>query len=420
MKEASLVIVFILIIILQNARTLVPAPFNVKVSCHNFVSVAYWNFGKGSLRPLFRVQILKDINNADSETTDTWLHHQNISSSVTHIHDSYYVNVSAMNGSEIATSAVSPEFSYHKYLPAEVRCTLDFPNVTLSVKGGQITFTFIHPYQVYKDTPTVKNLNRLYPNGSEECKNFKYRVLYNGKDTLHMDKICKEEVCKGTFQAPGNSERYCISLTGTELNTNSGIICQHEETQTNWTYFILIVMCIVVTGFSLLIVIGVIVFTRTMKTMPPVPKPLVPLGFKTHPENTMMPKDYNGQIAWPFVSPKPLLRTPKEVVLVDSPSLAAPKEGSQVLIGQVHLEEWSGNQEAMHLIDLRDPCHKVCSDQSRQWETGREEPAEDCGSSLLYSSFSGYDRPQVLEVEISPGDIVNGYGPCDHTSEMVI
>ena len=58
--------------------------------------------------------------------------------------------------------------------------------MTLSVKGGQITFAFSHPYQVYKDTPTVKNLNRLYLNGCEECKMFKYSVLYNGMVRTQM------------------------------------------------------------------------------------------------------------------------------------------------------------------------------------------------------------------------------------------
>ena len=40
-----------------------------------------------------------------------------------------------------------------------------------------------------------------------------------------------EELCKGTFQVPGNNEGYCISLKGTELNTKSGILCQPEEPQ---------------------------------------------------------------------------------------------------------------------------------------------------------------------------------------------
>ncbi|XP_035256353.1 interferon gamma receptor 1 isoform X1 [Anguilla anguilla] len=395
-----------------QAEKTVPAPFDLKLSCHNFETVVYWNYKNVSLRPRFRVQILKDINNADSETTETSFLRQDISSFVTHIYDSYYVNVSAMKESEISTSAVSPQFSYRKDLPAEVRCTLDFPNVTLSVKDGQITFTFSHPYQVYKDTPMVKKLN-----GCEECNKFKYSVSYNETDTYNYE--CLEEVCKETFHIPGNSDQHCISLSGTELKINSGRICQCEETQISWIYFIFVSVCIVVAGAFVLIVIGVIVFMRTTKTMPLLPKTLVTLGFKKHPENTMMPKDYNGQIAWPFISPKTLLLSPKEVVPADSPNLAAPEEGSRFPIGEVHLEEWSSNQEATHLLDLREPCHKVCSDQSRQWEITREEPTEDYGGSPPYGNFSGYDRPQVLEVEISPGDIVHGYGPRDHDDQMV-
>ncbi|KAJ8284500.1 hypothetical protein COCON_G00033500 [Conger conger] len=415
MKEGPLAYVLILIVIVQHARTLVPASLDVEVRCHNFETFANWTYDKGSLQPIFRVQILKDINNADSETNCTSLHHLNISSSVTHIYDTYYVNVSAMNGSNKSISAVSPQFSYRKDLPAEIRCMLDFPNVTLSVKGGQITFTFSHPYQVYKDTPTVKNLNRLYPNGCEECKNFKYRV---GMDTLYDEKICKEEVCKGTFQVPGNSERYCISLNGTDLNTKSGMLCQLEESQIGWisVTIIIIVLCIMTGSF---IVFGAIACSITRKTMPSLPKPLLPLGFKMHPENTMMPKDYNGQIVLPFVSHKPLFLTPKEEIPVDTPSLAAPHEGSRLRIGQAHLEEWNSNQEAMHLIELRDPCHKVWSDQSRQSGPAMEEPVENSSGSPLGCSLSGYDRPQVLEVEISPGDIVDGYGLNDHTSQIV-
>lgn len=140
------------------------------------------------------------------------------------------------------------------------------------------------------------------------------------------------------------------------------------------------------------------------------------MGFKMYPENTMMPKDYNGQIAWLLVSPKALLLTPDEVLPVDSPSLLAPQEGCRFPIGQVHLEEWSSNQEARHLIDLREPCHKVWNDQSKQSGPTKEKLEEDCSSSPLCSSLSGYDRPQVLE--ISPGDIVDGYGPYDHTSQI--
>ncbi|KAJ8264623.1 hypothetical protein GJAV_G00151390 [Gymnothorax javanicus] len=408
LNSAYAFIIFILMF--PDGRTSVPAPFDVKVSCHNFDTTVFWNYTKGPSRPLFRVQILKDLNIADSVATNTRLHHLNISSSVTDFHNSYYVNVSAINGSQISTSAESQQFSYHKYLPAELRCTLDFPKVTLTVKHGQIKYTFSHPYQVYKETPTVKNLMSLCAIGCKECWVFQYRVVYNGTNLIHHDEECMEEICRGTFHVPGNSDLYCITLSGKELNTNSGIICQREESENGTVHAVVISACVLVIGCFVLI--GVVATLRTirMQSMPSLPKPLVHHGFKTHIENTMKPKDFNGQIAGPLVSSTPLLLSSKDEESVDSPSLATPQEGSRFPIGWVCQQQWSSSEEAMHLIDHREACDIVCGGQSRQWEPTRKEPVVDRSGSSVHSIFSGYDRPQVLEVEISPGDIVEGYG----------
>ncbi|KAI1896560.1 hypothetical protein AGOR_G00096030 [Albula goreensis] len=405
MKVASsLVSAFFLIIVFHGVHTLVPAPFNVTVSCHNFETIVHWNYSKNSLQPTFEVKILRDIKSSPSvpkKSFLTKLHYLNISTAVKDISETYYVNVTALGRSENSTPGSSQQFSYHESLPAEVRCTLDFPPVKLSVKNGKITIAFTHPSQVYKNT-------------SKEfvaCENFKYNIFLND---MMEEEFCNTDECKITRPAPKVNEKYCVNLTGSFCNTNmknSGEQCQYEESQSGWEYFILIFVAILMVTFVGMI-IGFIVFKRKTEAMPQLPKSLKHLGFQKYPEKNKVPEVYEKvqdvQIVWPLVNSSPPLHNPKEMDLGDSPE--SPQEGSRFPIG--HVGEWRSNQEA---ISSRGSCHLVTSNQSNQWEPEGEDPGDNSGSSLFSGiNSSGYDRPQILvemNVEISPGETVHAYGP---------
>ncbi|KAG7493000.1 hypothetical protein MATL_G00020680 [Megalops atlanticus] len=397
MKDSLLTSALTLLIILENGLTLVPAPFNVTVTCHNFETIVYWKYSEVSQFPLFKVELIKDVFNEESEMKNTTLPYVNISSSI-RILERYYVKVTAVNGSEKSETAESPTFSFDNSVPVSILCFLDFPDVNLSVKGGLMTVTFTHPFHVYRNTPALEQLS--------PSKVFRYKVLLNGAMSETLCECAEiQRDCSITIPVP-EKKLHCVNLTGTLRNTvvrTSKEICQQEEPQSGMPYFAIPLALALAASVGIMCLVIVFVKKTTSTS-----SRLKFLFSSLHPQQTMMPQVLDMQI-----SSTPLLQVLKDTSLEEIPTVIALLQGGSCFrIGQeactgLHMEERGSGQGPAQPTSLREPCR----DQPSGRELENKKQGEDSGDSqLCVIGSSGYDRPQILlEVELFPADLVEGY-----------
>ncbi|XP_036377626.1 interferon gamma receptor 1 [Megalops cyprinoides] len=397
MKDSLLTSTLTLLIILENGLTLVPAPFNVMVTCHNFETMVYWKYNEVSQFLLFKVELIKDVFKEESEMKNTRLPYVNISSSI-RIFERYYVKVTAVNGSEESETAESPTFSFDKSIPVSILCFLDFPDINLSVKGGLMTVNFTHPFHVYRNTPALKQLS--------PSTVFRYKVLLNETSETLYECAENQRDCSITLPVP-KKKLHCINVTGILRSTvvrTSKEICQQEEPQSSMLYFAIPFVVASTLAASVGIVTLVIVFLKKTRSTSSLPNFLAPGKFSSlHPEQTMMTQVLDMQI-----SSTPLLQVLDDASLEEFPTVTAlPQEGSRFRIGQEHMEEWGNSWWPARPASLREPCR----DQPSERELKDKKQGEDSGDSqLCVTGSSGYDRPQMLlEVELVPDDHVEGY-----------
>ncbi|KAG7462967.1 hypothetical protein MATL_G00190340 [Megalops atlanticus] len=391
----------------------VPAPANVSILCHNFETVAHWNYPEPSLKPRFFVSVTSYRGGGAKvqKCFNTTHQHCNMTNLILGSpEDSYFVTVSAAVGSNKSADIDSPEFTYNKNMFENILCTLDFPPVDVSFLDGVVDVSFTHPFYIYRGALGKKKRD----------VDFSYSIftwVEDEREITESEFTCalKDKECKETVAVLKPEARHCVEINGT-LNqfvlTASEKSCYGPQKNSGLssTYIILLV-AIGVLALGFLAWIGVAVFKKLTRGTTFLPKMMVSLiSQQRGGGSTMQPESTN--VSEVQVSPSsgttPLLPT----VIEDEPAEAepvvtgstAPLDRSRFPIGVgvgvgvgVEEEEEEEEEEERGSGGLTESCK---GSGQQFWGSGEEQE-----HSIV---SSGYDRPKFT-VEMSPGDHVEAY-----------
>ncbi|KAJ8250234.1 hypothetical protein COCON_G00221560 [Conger conger] len=383
---------FVVLLFLEKSFSVeVPPPVNLTIECHNFITVAHWNYSQPSLHPHFLVKLLPYGGDPVHQSCVNTTHHHCDVSNLVHVTESYFLSVKAEVGSGQSV-VVQSDFTYNRNLVESKHCSVEFPPVTLSVDARKmLKFQFRHPLDFYKrELWQVLKEPKTKRTHYEE---FTYNVLY-GEDFSKMPFECHyaKGLCEGYVPISEGQERLCIQLLDGELcdlviavSEKTCLDLQNTTTEpvTSPEGYYSVVFWPVVA------VVALVVFTMVVFLL---------IRRKTNGTSAIH-KIMTSVLAIPSSAGK-LLQPESEVT---SPVLSLDPQEDPVL-----------DLPPDHLIAVTlDP-----QDRSR-FPLGVE-PGQDQGQtcdrpeprSVEEVESSGYDRPHVvLSVEMNPGDRVQGYKP---------
>lgn len=350
----------------SQVSTKVSSPTDVRVTCHNFENVVYWNYSDPQLQPEFTIIIRRYIERFVTSlmTTKNYL---DISNYTREAKEVYHVSVNTLNGSEGNNNEFT--FTYDEYFPLGKKCKVDFPSVNTSALKHTIEVSFEHPLDVY-DFEVAEELLR-------------YTVKCNETDcgTYECTDLCTAEI-----PIPESLYGSCFTLhfsgsISSTLLEGSEDVCSPIETETRSDVRLITgVVCAALVLLLMVIVAGVEVYKkvtrsdsqRTISKILGIVSAEAPI---VEPERPPMSEVRS-------ISHTPLLITPDDDIF--TPTTSAP-------------------EEVTHL-----PSHFVTEVElpEEKDQRGSEEEEDDFGT----FPGGGYDR-QKFPLEISPGDVVEGYRP---------
>ncbi|GAA6101626.1 interferon gamma receptor 1-like [Tachysurus ichikawai] len=352
-----------------------PVLTDVRLTCHNFKNVLYWNYSAPDPKPEFSVTISGYENGVESVLTNqTYL---DISEYTHDAVDGYHVQVTAQaNGSELETSA-GISFSYNKDFPTEVKCVVDFPSLEVSVFDRRVKLSFTHPF--------------YFHNAESFNGDFSWKISYN--ETERICELCyvEEDVCTEEFELSESLYGKCMNvhITGSVNSIPTEIdkkVCSHEApNETDWTMVITIVLC---SGFGLLLLTiwGVIMYKKLIQSdSQSTLSKLLGIVKSDHvnvPEQPTLSKVTS-------VGHTPLLETTDQIFVDTS------------------ISKFEDNSHF--------PTHfssNVALPEKQEHREEEEEEEDEADSDVFDSgnSFSGYDSHK-FPIDMGQGDIVEAYGP---------
>ncbi|KAJ8360245.1 hypothetical protein SKAU_G00167700 [Synaphobranchus kaupii] len=385
------------------SSVVVPPPVNITVQCHNFRTVAYWNYSRLSLHPRFNVLLLPYKGDPELLVNCCNITHRHCDvSKLPSIRDSYYLKVTAVVGSVQSDPSESLQFTYNTNSKEEILCSLDFPSVNLSSSPGMLKLQFPHPFHFYK--------NALGHEKKKYYKLFTYQVSREQENTsLECDggKLCTAEI-----RVPESQEKPCVMLRGMMNSVNVATaeeIClepqkhgRNNPKAVSPADELSLVLSLVMAAVFLVVgaVFGFLVFRRKTMGTSAIPKSMVsilakpPLTWRLlRPES-----DVTTEVLSVAPSGDPVQEPPQEYN--STADTLTPYERSRFPIG---LE--TGHGSGFGLGQTYD--RSGGSEQEHRSEEEQQESSDGRGV-----ESSGYDRPHVsVALEISPGDPVQGYRP---------
>ncbi|XP_071245148.1 interferon gamma receptor 1-like [Salvelinus alpinus] len=390
-----------LMVLVTAVSTLVPPPENVTVSCNNFPTTVYWNYSELLRQPLFKLKISSDLN-LSFPLDSTKQHHYDLSPFIWNAKelDRYFVTITASDETEESASLKSSIFTFSRELTAAIKCKLDFPAVKVSMKDMEVTVSFDNPYHLY--TELKESSIR------EDDKLLLYHVTYENTEGSSKCQI-KDKVCRHHFTVRENKEQYCVSLEENAMSRNVffsriGPICGYEDKTISLESSLLMLLPLFIIGIVAFVVFVTIrLCKRSMRerNLSNFPKTLASILSNPHNKNIMnLPCEIIAHIEPATTTSQSMLETSEEEEEEPTTSVGFPAYLQYSI---------SSGQVGEGLLDSRSQLHSVllCGDDSEESDS-RTLEVED-----MDFTASGYDRQHIplLEVEMSAGDVVVGYGP---------
>lgn len=352
---------------LSVALSTVPTITNVNLTCRNFKNVLYWNYSAPDLKPEFTVTIRG--YQSEEKLVSTKQTYLELSKYTQNAGELYYIQVEAQGkSSENVSEGFS--FSYNDDFPADIKCLMDFPELTVSVLQRRIKLSFLHPYHVHNHEALEYE--------------FEFTVYYNktAKSSTCFD---DDDPCTVEFWLSESLYGNCMnvqidgSVKGIRAKTDRKV-CDHEAPHsTDWTLLLTILLCSGF-GFLFLIIMGVMMYKNLTR----------PDSQNTFFQNLGIVKHH--------------LHVPEQPPLSELMSVGH----TPLLITDQTFPETSspGFEESSHIpthfkFDVKLP------DEQDDRGVIEEGDSEDINSG---NSFSGYDS-QKFPLDMGQGDIVEAYGP---------
>ncbi|XP_077102011.1 interferon gamma receptor 1 [Siphateles boraxobius] len=347
-------------------------PVNVSIQCDNYGVEVHWEYPDLSQDVHFLVEVGMSVNHNERKYIDTT---RNLSLNISSMlfnsaYNYYFVTVTAVRGGNHSDPRKSVIFSFSELAPGDKKCYLDFPEVELSPKDGKLHVQFINPLHLYRNTPALRNLT----------DNLKYTVETEEDQT---DSTCEMETktCEASIGFSELREVYCINLSGQigdrRLNPRRRSCFKGDiRNYPSFTVYLYPVLAVV---FTLLIITGIIMLLvkKCYSEIKKKSRAAFPDFLVFKPKQTHLCEPLK---LYPEAVASDLRIEPKEqTTLIEMSSDESSSSGDKD-VGSCDLDNVSpyGDND----LDEADP-----------------------GDSTI-----GYDCPHALRLEMSPGDIVKGYG----------
>ncbi|XP_051945947.1 interferon gamma receptor 1-like isoform X2 [Xyrauchen texanus] len=340
-------------------------PTNISVDCHNFVNMLYWNYSKPAETLKFIIMIKS--YERDSQTVETSQTRLNISEYTSDATDNYVATVMAHDGQE-KSGNVSTEFTYSlDYSNYNThKCSVDFPDVNMSVRKDVIEVSFLHPYYFYKQDFLKED--------------FEFKVTHDRQESIYECFDDDDELCAADIHLNQSFVGQCIELhfegkiAGIPTNAYRNVCVPHLPVETDKSYITAVVGVVVV----LLFIAGgfVWILCKKWSRIPQIPKNL--RSFVTSPRLATTDNQPDQPILSAVMAEghTPLLE-PSETPTI-SP---VEKDSSTVIIPTDTQVEVDHDTSGISFVESED-----------------------------YGKSSDYDSPKFL-LEMSPGELTHGYGP---------
>ncbi|KAK6301623.1 hypothetical protein J4Q44_G00276760 [Coregonus suidteri] len=359
MVGVRIVRIILILVLYQHVVSYVPPPVNVRLICHNFHNVIYWNYSEPSLQPQFQ---------CGNEKNTFW----------------------NTNSSEIS-------FTYDDIVKSDlvdVQCSLDFPPVNISaVFDKMIKVQFIHPFHIYK--------HAIIKYERPDHKEFDYMVIteYHLKQHSFTCSYKQHHVCEAEIPVDGEMDRHCIKIKGKMKNVpvsaHQNICIEEKHGDSGPSYTALYIVIPIVVMVVIVFIVWLIYSKRTTGSFPQTKSLASMLSHMgsgvslMHPERAILSEVQTGG--------SPLLQTPVDFLPDETLTvISTPQEEVLRLPIGLKDQEWSGG-------DVMSPNEGSGSSLEVTRGLGLEVKRD-------FSELSDYDCPHrpVIE-EMSPGDTVTGY-----------
>ncbi|KAJ8248001.1 hypothetical protein GJAV_G00237040 [Gymnothorax javanicus] len=351
MRSLAATVLLAFLMILKEGFS-VPPPVNLTVQCHNLSVMAYWNYSQPSLQPNFTVKLIPYTGDRQIVKTCANIshHHCDVSRLVLRsVLDSYYLNVTAVVGSEHSEDASSLEFTYNMNMVEDQHCSLDFPSANLSVWGDVLTLQFPHPWDVYRAALQQEKKNQ------KRYRKFSYLVHFPGQKSeslkLECDWMRGGRGCERHLPVSEAQEKHCLTLEGRMndiLVASAEEICVENQPlptrrpqEDNLMAALAVVIAFVV--LVVLAVIAILAYRRKTKGTSAIPKIVASLLASPHTAGRLLQPESDATSEVLSVDPRadPAPEAPQDCIAAGTP-VPVPAEGSRFPIG-VGAEHDSGS-----------------------------------------------------------------------------
>ncbi|XP_041714917.2 LOW QUALITY PROTEIN: interferon gamma receptor 1-like [Coregonus clupeaformis] len=395
MVGVRIVRIILILVLYQHVVSYVPPPVNVRLICHNFHNVIYWNYSEPSLQPQFNVEMRRIHSGAALVCSNTSLYHCDVSSFTKVIEEGYRFILTAVVGQNTNSSEIS--FTYDDIVKSDlvdVQCSLDFPPVNISaVFDKMIKVQFIHPFHIYK--------HAIIKYERPDHKEFDYMVIteYHLKQHSFTCSYKQHHVCEAEIPVDGEMDRHCIKIKGKMKNVpvsaHQNICIEEKHGDSGPSYTALYIVIPIVVMVVIVFIVWLIYSKRTTGSFPQTKSLASMLSHMgsgvslMHPERAILSEVQTGG--------SPLLQTPVDFLPDETLTvISTPQEEVLRLPIGLKDQEWSGG-------DVMSPNEGSGSSLEVTRGLGLEVKRD-------FSELSDYDCPHrpVIE-EMSPGDTVTGY-----------
>ncbi|XP_067296912.1 interferon gamma receptor 1 [Pseudorasbora parva] len=354
-------------------------PANVSIHCDSYGVEVRWEYPDLSPDVSFLAKVIAAVNSENRILLNsTQKLSLNISSMLFDSGTNYYfVRVEATRGGQPSESRDSDIFSFNELVTnAKITCHLDFPEVELSPKDGELLVQFINPIELYRNTPALRDLkdNKLtYTVEAEEG------AQKHGVSCLMETKTCETSVLFSEHR--GN---YCVSLTGQigqrKLNPRRSCFRGDIRIYPPFTVYLYPVLGVVLT----LLFLTVIIMLLVMKYNSEIKKEASSVR---HRFGDIMPTQTH------FCKPE-----------------------LEICVSDLHIEPDEGLKEQTTLLEIACYSDEEPAAGYKDERSGGSDTVSPYGENDLDDDTEqddlpdGYDCPHALSLEMSPGDVVKGYG----------
>ncbi|KAI7810499.1 interferon gamma receptor 1 [Triplophysa rosa] len=180
-----------------------PPPSNVSIKCDSYKVEVHWQYPYAVENVVFRVEVKDKSGIEFDDTSEHWMNISNMLMNPVFNH--YVVFVTAKQGDKMSKKSDSKTFSFNEHATSTIKCQLEFPDVKLSPKEGNLHLEFTNPLYLYRNTPALRNNTDM-----------DFEFWAESEEITKTSNSCGRELktCEASFAFAKKRDKYCLNLTG--------------------------------------------------------------------------------------------------------------------------------------------------------------------------------------------------------------